>query len=454
MLRDLQLMESYNIVHVDHLTDWCGVSKEIDINRLLYKAEESGRLGMPQDSLVDPGMFCVKDYQFMNESEMRETKRYMKAGPKKYCYFSSKEVRAAIVTCGGLCPGLNVVIREIVMTLWWNYKVRKIWGVKWGYNGFYNKSENFINLNPDKVKEIHQLGGTILGAGRDAFDAAKILDYIVKRGINQVYVIGGDGTHKGILGLAKLVKARSLRIALVGVPKTIDNDIKIIDYSFGFSSAVQAAVSAVNSANVEAKCVKNGIGMVKLMGRDVGHIAMNASLASRDVNICLVPEFKFDLNGEKGLLSYIFEERLRNHGHCVIVVAEGAALGVNDMKLVKEGEDPRNVDIGLLLKEKILEFNNKNNFGATLKYIDPSYMVRTVPANSADRQFCSVLAQNAVHGAMAGFTNFTSGIIKGVSVNLPIELVANGVKNKLAYEDRSWQRLLASTGQPPFLNNQ
>jgi len=187
------------------------------------------------------------------------------------------------------------------------------------------------------------------------------------------------------------------------------------------------------------------------MGRDVGHIAMHASLASRDVNICLVPEFKFNIDGDDGLLKYLFEKRLKAKGHAVIVVAEGAALGVNDRNLVGPGEDPRNVDIGKYLKSEIEKYAKNNRLALTLKYIDPSYMIRTVPANSSDRQFCTVLAQNAVHGAMAGFTCFTCGIIRGTSVNLPIELVGNGQKNKLTEEDRGWQRLLASTGQPSFL---
>eukprot|EP00826_Nyctotherus_ovalis_P002247 TRINITY_DN10431_c0_g1_i2.p1 TRINITY_DN10431_c0_g1~~TRINITY_DN10431_c0_g1_i2.p1 ORF type:complete len:518 (-),score=167.78 TRINITY_DN10431_c0_g1_i2:133-1686(-) len=452
MQLDIKLMKDNNILHVDHLTEWCGDTDEIAVNRLLFKDEASERLGLPLKSLVTPGSFCIKDYQFEDEEELKNAERFMKAGPKKYTYFRKDEVKAAIVTCGGLCPGLNVVIREIVMTLWWNYGVRKIFGVKWGYSGFYEAGDNYIELTPDKVKEIQQLGGSILGAGRDVFNAEKIFNAIFDRQINQVYIIGGDGTHKGILELSQLVKARSARISLVGVPKTIDNDIKVIDYSFGFSSAVQAAVEAISSAHVEATCVKNGIGLLKLMGRDVGHIAMHASLASREVNICLVPEFKFSLDGKEGLLQYIFDKVLKTIGHCVIVVAEGAALGVNDRKLVKPGEDPRNVNIGLLLKNEILAYAKENNYETTLKYIDPSYIIRTVPANGADRQFCSVLAQNAVHGAMAGFTNFTSGIIRGVSVNLPIELVANGEKNRLVYEDRAWQRLLASTGQPSFMN--
>ena len=452
MRLDIKLMKEHNIVHVDHLIEWCGDTDEISVNPLLLNDEESERLGLPLKSLVPPGSFCIKDFQFSNENQLKETARYMKAGPKRYMYFRKNEVKAAIVTCGGLCPGLNVVIREIVMTLHWNYNVTKIFGVRWGYSGFYETGENYVELTPEKVKEIQQLGGSILGAGRDVFDAERVLNAILEHQINQVYIIGGDGTHKGILKLSELIKKRSLRISLVGVPKTIDNDIKIIDYSFGFSSAIQAAVEAINSAHVEATCVKNGIGLLKLMGRDVGHIAMHASLASREVNVCLVPEFAFNLDGKEGVLNYIFDKMLKNIGYCVIVVAEGAALGVKDRNLVKEGEDPRNVDIGLLLKKEILAYAKQNNLETTLKYIDPSYIIRTVPANSADSQYCSVLAQNAVHGAMAGFTNFTSGSVREVSVNLPIDLIANGEKNRLVYEDRAWQRLLATTNQPSFMD--
>eukprot|EP01022_Parablepharisma_sp_SALTPOND_P019655 TRINITY_DN3399_c2_g1_i1.p1 TRINITY_DN3399_c2_g1~~TRINITY_DN3399_c2_g1_i1.p1 ORF type:complete len:607 (-),score=64.22 TRINITY_DN3399_c2_g1_i1:3008-4828(-) len=453
MFEDIEALKGNNIVEVEHLSDWCGIPEEVGVNPLLFKAEERHRLGMPPESFVEPGTFCIKDYQFNDEEELKVAKRYMKAGPKEYIYFNKDEVCAAIVTCGGLCPGLNVVIREIVMSLWWNYKIRKIWGVRWGYHGFFAEGDNYIPLTPEKVKDIHHLGGTILGAGRDVFKAKEVLDAIVARGINQVYVIGGDGTHKGLQILAEEIKKRKLRIALVGVPKTIDNDIKIIDYSFGFSSAVQAAVKAIESGNVEALCAENGVGLIKVMGRDVGHIATHASLASRDVNICLVPEFKFDMYGDKGLLNYLFETRFRVKSHCVIVVAEGAALGVNDVQLVEEGKDPRSVDIGGWLKKQIEKYAAEHNQSVIIKYIDPSYMIRTVPANSADRQFCSSLAQNAVHGAMAGFTNFTCGIIRGVSVNLPIHLVAEGEKNKMDYEDRGWQRLLANTGQPTFRND-
>ena len=453
MLEDIAALKTHNILEVDHLCQWCGIPEEVGVNPLLFKAEERHRLGMPQECFVAPGTFCIKNSQFISEKEIASAERYMKAGPKEYIYFKREEVCAAIVTCGGLCPGLNVVIREIVMSLWWNYKVRKIFGVKWGYHGFYEEGDNYVVLTPEKVKEIHQLGGSILGAGRDIFDGEAVLEAIIARGINQVYVIGGDGTHKGLQMLANIIKKRSLRIALVGVPKTIDNDIKIIDYSFGFNSAVQAAVKAIETGHIEAICAENGIGLIKVMGRDVGHIAVHSSLASRDVNICLVPEFKFDVHGEKGLLKYLFEDRLKRKRHCVIVVAEGAAIGVNDVQLVEEGKDPRSVDIGVWLKKQIEKYAAEHKQSVIIKYIEPSYMIRTVPANSADRQFCSTLAQNAVHTAMAGFTNFTCGIIRGVSVTLPLHLIAEGEKNRLDEQDRGWQRLLANTGQPPFKNS-
>jgi 6-phosphofructokinase 1 len=251
-------------------------------------------------------------------------KAFMRAGPRLHISFKPETVKVAIVTCGGLCPGLNVVIREIVMSLYYNYGVKTIYGIKWGYSGFYEDNfKHWIPLSPNVVTDIHTQGGTILGSSRGGFDAIKICDALETKGINMIFGIGGDGTQRGIASLNEEINKRKLKIVLAGIPKTIDNDIPLIDRSFGFESAVEEAVKAISSANVEANCVPNGIGLVKLFGRSCGFIAMEATMASRDVNICLIPEAKYNLYGEKGLLSFIFK-RLKLKGHCVIVVAEGA----------------------------------------------------------------------------------------------------------------------------------
>ena len=214
------------------------------------------------------------------------------------------------------------------MCLWFNYGVKTIYGIKWGYGGFYNEDfKNWIELSPKYVTDIHIQGGTILGSSRGGFDAPKMADALVKQGINLVFSIGGDGTHRGIAALQKEISTRKLKIVIAGIPKTIDNDIPLIDRSFGFESAIEEAVKVIASANVEANCVPNGIGLVKLFGRNCGFIAMESTLASRDVNICLIPEAKFNLYGEFGLLAYIFK-RIQLKGHCVIVVAEGSGIQI------------------------------------------------------------------------------------------------------------------------------
>mmetsp|Transcript_15521 Transcript_15521/g.15092 ORF Transcript_15521/g.15092 Transcript_15521/m.15092 type:complete len:239 (+) Transcript_15521:335-1051(+) len=228
--------------------------------------------------------------------------KYLKGGPRELVFYNPKNVKAAIVTCGGLCPGLNTVIREIVMALHFNYEVPEIWGIKWGYKGIYtDPSKNWVKLTPQNCKSIHKLGGTILGSSRGGFDSDKILEALTRHGINQVYIVGGDGTHKGIEELMKTSKHRQIPISFIGVPKTIDNDIPIIDHSFGFGTACGVAEDMINAAHTEAVSVINGVGLVKLMGRYSGYIAMTSSLASSNVDICLIPELSYELEGPEGL---------------------------------------------------------------------------------------------------------------------------------------------------------
>ncbi|XP_065871836.1 ATP-dependent 6-phosphofructokinase 4, chloroplastic isoform X2 [Euphorbia lathyris] len=280
---------------------------------------------------------------------------FRRAGPREKVYFTPEEVRACVVTCGGLCPGINTVIREIVCGLSYMYNVDDILGIQGGYRGFY--AENTLRLNPKVVNDIHKRGGTILRTSRGGHDTNKIVDSIQDRGINHVYIIGGDGTQRGAALIYKEIEKRGLRIAVAGIPKTIDNDIAVIDKSFGFDTAVEEAQRAINAAHVEVESVENGVGIVKLMGRYSGFIAMFATLASRDVDCCLVPESPFYLEGPGGLFEYI-EQRLKENGHLVIVIAEGA--GQDYVAQGTHGADERDasgnkllLDVGLWLSQNI-----------------------------------------------------------------------------------------------------
>ncbi|CAM6083051.1 unnamed protein product [Calypogeia fissa] len=377
---------------------------------------------------------------------------FRRAGPRGKVVFEGDEVRACIVTCGGLCPGLNTVIREIVCGLWTSYGVRDIIGIEGGYAGFY--SNNTIQLNPKVVNDIHKRGGTILGTSRGGHDKTKIVAAILDRGINQVYIIGGDGTQKGAAVISEELRKLGVKIVVAGIPKTIDNDIAVIDKSFGFDTAVEEAQRAINAAHVEAESVKNGVGLVKLMGRYSGYIAMYATLASRDVDCCLIPEVPFYLEGEGGLYEFA-RHRLKENGHMVIVVAEGAGQElVAESSQVRQNDASGNqvlLDVGLWLSHSLkTHFAANKKEAITLKYIDPTYMVRAIPSNASDNVYCTLLAHSAMHGAMAGYTGFTVGPVNGRHAYIPIA-TAVASQNNVNVTDRMWARLLSSTQQPDFL---
>jgi 6-phosphofructokinase 1 len=262
---------------------------------------------LPKDAFLSDDAFVIASRNQSSMKEVLHSLKFLKAGAREYVFFNPKGVKAAIVTCGGLCPGLNVVIREIVMSLYYNYEAKEIWGVKWGYKGFYSGDDCWMKLEPKVVKNIHKLGGTILGSSRGGFDADKILNSLEARGINQVYVIGGDGTHRGCNALIKRSIERKMVISFVGIPKTIDNDIPIIDSSFGFNTSCEVAARMIEAAYVEATNAQNGVGLIKLMGRYSGFIARNAALANGNVDICLVPELSFELGGQRGLYESIIK---------------------------------------------------------------------------------------------------------------------------------------------------
>ncbi|XP_074574906.1 ATP-dependent 6-phosphofructokinase 6-like [Curcuma longa] len=380
---------------------------------------------------------------------------FRRGGPRQKVYFQTDDVHACIVTCGGLCPGLNTVIREIVCGLSHMYGVNKISGIEGGYRGFY--ARNTIHLTPKSVNDIHKRGGTILGTSRGGHDTCKIVDNIQDRGINQVYIIGGDGTQKGAAAIFEEIRRRGLKVAVAGIPKTIDNDIAVIDKSFGFDTAVEEAQRAINAAHVEAGSVHNGIGIVKLMGRYSGFIAMYATLASRDVDCCLIPESPFYLEGPGGLYEYM-EKRLKENGHMVIVAAEGAGQDLieESMKAMNHQDASGNkllLDVGLWLSQGIKNyFASSTKTEINLKYIDPTYMIRAIPSNASDNVYCTLLAHSAVHGAMAGYTGFTAGLVNGRHTYIPFERVTE-TRNKVVITDRMWARLLSSTNQPSFLSS-
>lgn len=380
------------------------------------------------------------------------SREFFRAGPRRELAFHPmNQVRACIVTCGGLCPGLNSVIRELVITLKNMYRVRHVDGIPYGYRGFYSTQMSIMELTDSLVSAIHHEGGTIIGSSRGGHDTKRIVDSIVAMGYNQIYIIGGDGTHRGAVKIFEELKVRKVMAAVVGIPKTIDNDIALIDKSFGFDTAVEEAQRSIKCAKIEAKSAINGVGLVKLMGRHSGQIAMFATLASRDVDCCLIPEVRFELDGKTGLFQYI-QDKLRSKGHMVIVIAEGAALDLIERELPSQGFDAsgnkRLPDVGLWLKQQILSDFRKRGRDVEIKLIDPTYEIRSVPANASDNLHCSLLAQSAVHGAMHGFSGFCVGMINTHLVLIPMEEICRRGRTKVDVKSRMWHRVIATTQQP------
>jgi 6-phosphofructokinase 1 len=376
------------------------------------------------------------------------------AGPRENIYFDPTKVHAAVVTCGGLCPGLNDVIRAIVMCLWYRYGVRRISGIKFGYRGFLSEfALPAMELAPELVSDIHSSGGTILGSSRGHGDrVTDIVDSLERMGITMFFTIGGDGTQKGALNISKEIQKRGLKIVVVGVPKTIDNDLSFVQKSFGFETAVSKAVDAVAAAHTEAACSINGIGIVKVMGRQSGFIAAHTALAINDVNFVLVPEVPFDLEGPNGLLSHI-EKRLQSRNHVVILAAEGAGgdlIPTNGQ--VDESGNPKLSDIGVFLKDKIIDYFKQKHTEINLKYIDPSYIIRATPANSNDAIYCERLGTNAVHAAMAGKTALLVSLVNDHFVHIPIQMAVSR-KNKIEPEGSLWRDVVEATGQPLLMKN-
>ncbi len=378
------------------------------------------------------------------------------AGPKEKIYFNPSNTRAAIVTCGGLCPGLNDVVRAIFMEMHYLYGVKEVLGIRYGYSGLVPRvGVPPIAITSGMVENVHREGGSFLGSSRGPQEPAEIVDFLERERISILFTIGGDGTQKGAIDIADEIEKRKLKIGIVGIPKTIDNDIGYIERSFGFQTAVSIAKEVLSTGHEEARGAFNGVAVVKLMGRDSGFIAAMAAVANGDVNYVFVPEVPFDVDGENGFLK-VLEKRLNDRRHALVVVAEGAGRDImENEKSAKTVDASGNVkigDIGIYLRDRISERFKTGWNAATVKYIDPSYIIRSSPANSDDSIFCNQLARNAVHAAMSGRTKMVLGIWNNTFTHIPMSLVVSKKKH-LDPAGPEWLSVLETTGQPASMKN-
>lgn len=379
---------------------------------------------------------------------------FEKAGPRQAIFFEPCNTRAAIVTCGGLCPGINNVIRSMVLELHYRYQVKEVLGFRYGFEGLCPEEGLApVVLGPKEVRSIHTMGGSFLGLSRGKQDPVRMVDTLEQRGIDVLFTIGGDGTLRGAHAIHEEIARRGARIAIVGVPKTIDNDIAFVDKTFGYDSAVEVARDAVDAGHTEAIGARNGISVVKLMGRDSGFIAAAATLASLDVNFCLVPEVHFDLEGDVGLFAAL-KQRLAERAHAVIVVAEGCGASLNSGQVERDASGniryaSAAADIGPVLRDAIAAYFAEHGPRVSVKYIDPSYMIRSVAANASDSIFCDSLARHAVHAGMAGKTDLVIGRWHRLFTHVPLK-VATSQKKCIDPDGDLWLAVTETTGQPPL----
>ena len=433
-----------------------------------FSIEQLGRATIPSPIIMsktsgDKIANYVTDDQFIRlsptvvpgtQSTIKKNQILECAGPREKIYFNPAHVHAGIVSCGGLCPGINDVIRAIVRCLYHRYGVTRISGIRYGFRGFLPNSQfGLRQLDPDAVDDIHKLGGTYLGSARGGGkEVVEIVDAMQRLNLNMLFTIGGDGTQRGNMDIAEEIDRRKLKIATIGIPKTVDNDFALIDRSFGFNTAVARAVEVVAAAHMEAASAINGIGLVKVMGRDSGFIAAHTALASHEVNFVLIPEVPFNLEGYNGFLTHL-EERLLKRRHAVIVVAEGAMQD----QLMKEkktdaGGNLKMADVGIYIRDRILNHFEEKNIEINLKYIDPSYAIRSAPADPDDSIYCERLGNAAVHAAMAGRTKLIIGLVNNEFVHLPIKSVISH-RNKVDPESSLWRDTLDATYQPALMVN-
>lgn len=438
------------------------MNADLDPASLLVRSLGERTISSPLEKLMAEGTpghaFYSDDHRVLVNHELPDVSRIIAgkqefpcfevAGPRKKIFFDPTRTNCAIVTCGGLCPGQNDVIRSIVMQAHYRYGVRRIYGIRYGFEGLIPEfGHEVVRLTPDLIGSIHEFGGTWLGTSRGPQDVGRMVDRLEELEVDILFVIGGDGSQRGALAIEEEARRRNAPIAVVGVPKTIDNDMIYMDKSFGYETAAAAAVQAVHAAHTEARSSRGGVGLVKLMGRHSGFIACSAAIASGEVNCVLIPEVPFVLEGDHGFLE-VMRQRVVSRGHAVIIAAEGAGQEhIGPTGQTDASGNARLGDIGHFLKDRLVEHFRKCQTPITLKYIDPSYMIRSVPASPQDRIYCMRLGQAAVHAGMAGKTGLIVARWHSAYVHVPI-VVATSARRTVDPGKDIWLSVLESTGQP------
>ena len=227
-------------------------------------------------------------------------------------------IRVGVLTGGGDCPGLNAVIRGVVKKSAGNNV--EIIGIKNGWKGLVDNES--VELGLESVSGILPKGGTILGTSRTnpykrPDDLARVIENYKKMKLDALIAIGGEDT----LGVANKLSKEGKGINVVGVPKTIDNDLNATDVTFGFDTAVNIATEAIDRLHTTAES-HHRIMVVEVMGRHAGWIAIHSGIAA-GADVILIPELKMDL---EEICASLKRRHAKGKGFSIVVVAEGATF--------------------------------------------------------------------------------------------------------------------------------
>ncbi len=407
------------------------------------------RFPSPIGLTVADDVLVPTEISWRGEHPPENLQLFEQAGPRDRLFFDPAHTRAAIVTCGGLCPGLNNVIRSLVLQLHHGYGVREVLGFRGGYRGLDPKSgQEPIQLTLELVDKINHQGGTIIGTSRGPVSIEVAVDELLRRGVDMLFTVGGDGTQRGGKAIFEEARRRGRALSVVGIPKTVDNDVPYVTRTFGYQTALEEAALVIDRAHTEAKSVHNGLSLVRLMGRSAGFIAAGATLASQEVNFCLIPEVPFALEGPGGFLAAL-ERRMLARAHAVLVVAEGAGQDLVAGATTERDAsgNPKLKDIAVHLRERIEAHFKARGIPIVMRYVDPGYLIRSCPADAEDAILCDSFARHAVHAAMAGRTGLVIGHMHNRFIHVPIDLLTSKEK-RIDPAGPTWQGVLACTGQP------
>ena len=392
---------------------------------------------------LDVGLGLQTDYENLQRYSLEL------AGARKKIYFDPQKMRVAIVSCGGICPGINSVIKSIVNTAHRVYGIPSIYGFRFGLNGLNPKYHlEYLTLTPERVNTIDLAGGSFLGTSRGPQPSDVIVDTLIRMNISCLFVIGGDGTMRAAHAIHKQIAAQGMNISVIGVPKTIDNDINFVQESFGFNTAVEKAADVIDNAFIEASSVYNGLAFVNLMGRESGFIAASASLSALETDLVLIPEVRLDDELLEGMFTHL-EACVRRKNYAIAVVAEGAGqeLFPEETLEVDASGNVKFKDSTKFIMEKSLQFLREKGLDCYPKYFAPGYLIRSVPANAYDKAYSSQLGALAVHACMSGHTDLVVTKLNGNYVYIPLELVTRE-KKRINIHSLYWRSVLEKTGQP------